>query len=447
MKKIHLFLIACVVTITSQAQNPTTYFMEGTPLRSQWNPALTPDRGYINVPILGSWQIGTEGNISLSSVLYPKPEGGFATILSGVVPEAVALSHLKSMNRLAVGVNMNLIGFGSHTKKRNHYWAFDLNLKTNADSRFPYGLFDFIKNGNSADIANLGVTVESYAEAAFTYAFPITDKLYVGARAKALVGIARAKVNFDQFDAYLGEDRWYAHANGSIAISGTIPSIDILEDGRQIYDTSDLGDDILIPAGYGFGLDLGATYQVLPELTLSAAINDLGALFWDKKSTARGVVDRELVFEGIKMDENGETIQPEFDLDELEFEVQENDGVSQMLRTSIVLGGEYDLLGNKIGVGVFYQVKFWEYKTRHNITGSFNFRPLSWLHLSTSYSIIDNKANAIGFALNLCPSFINFFIGTDVLLSKKTTEYIPIKQSNMNVTFGLSFPIGPIAQR
>ena len=93
-------------------------------------------------------------------------------------------------------------------------------------------------------------------------------------------------------------------------------------------------------------------------------------------------------------------------------------------------------------MGVFYQAKFWEYNTHHNLTFSANFRPLKWLHITGSYSVIDNDANAVGLALNLCPKFISFFVATDILLSKKSPQWIPIKQSNMNVTFGLAVPFG-----
>ena len=49
---------------------------------------------------------------------------------------------------------------------------------------------------------------------------------------------------------------------------------------------------------------------------------------------------------------------------------------------------------------------------------------------------------AVGLALNLCPRFISFFVGTDILLSKKTPQWLPINQGTMNLTFGLAVPIG-----
>ena len=56
--------------------------------------------------------------------------------------------------------------------------------------------------------------------------------------------------------------------------------------------------------------------------------------------------------------------------------------------------------------------------------------------------MIDNRGGAVGLALNLCPNWINFYLATDVLTSKHTPQWVPIKQSSMNVTLGLGIPIG-----
>lgn len=432
-----------VVAFTAAAQNPTTYFMEGTPLRSQWNPAFKTDRGYVNFPFIGAIQVGTEGNLALSDIFYPTSDGSLTTLFSGSVPSSLVMEGLDPMNSIGAGVNMNLIGFGAYTKKRHHFWTFGLNLRTNVDSRFPYELFDFMKNGNSGNIANLGLSLESFAEAAFSYTFPIIKNLDLGVRAKVLFGLARGSMNFDRFDARLGEEYWSAHAVGTMEFSGLMPATKTLEDGRVVYDMEELVDEFKAPAGYGFGFDVGATWSLLKErLRLSAAVNDLGVMFWSKSAASIGRVDREILFTGVETDEHGNTVHPEFDLDELEFDVQESKQVSKSLRASFNVGGEYNFLSHRIGLGVFYQAKLWEYNTRHNVTFSANFRPLKWLHVSGSYSFVDNGAQAVGLALNLCPKFINLFVGTDILLSKKTPQWVPIDQSNMNVTFGLSFPIG-----
>ena len=46
-----------------------------------------------------------------------------------------------------------------------------------------------------------------------------------------------------------------------------------------------------------------------------------------------------------------------------------------MLRASINAGLEYEVWRHKIGIGLLYTARVWEYKTLHNITGSVNFHP------------------------------------------------------------------------
>lgn len=446
MKKLYATLLALLAVTTLPAQNPTTYFMEGTPLRSQWNPAFAPDRGYFNIPVLGGIQVNTQGNLALDNIVFSQ-NGTLTTILNGTVPSSVALNDLDARNSLGIGSTVNIIGFGQYARDRRTFWSVDLNLRLEADMQLPFGLFDFMKNGRTADISDLGFSTESYLEAAFSYSFPIAEKFYLGVRGKFLAGVARGQMTFDRFDASLGADRWYADAAGSLELSGVMPGTKFTDAGTLVYDMGDLGDEIKTPAGYGFGIDLGITYDVLPDLQLSASINDLGAMFWSKGKTSIGELNRSIEFTGVEIDEEGNAVQPNFDLDELEFDVRKSKGLGRMLRTSVNLGGEYEFLNRRIGVGLFYNIRFREYETRHNLTLSGNFRPLRWLHLSGSYSFIGNRAHALGLGLNLCPGWINFFVGTDLLLSRKTPQWVPIRQSSMNVTFGLGVPIGKRGER
>ena len=444
MKKLLYSLIAVLLVSGVSAQNPTLYFMDGSTMRSQWNPAFAPQRGYFNIPFLGGIQAEVQGNLALDDILYLQ-NGNITTILSSAVSASEALSGLKDMNRIGASVNMNLLGFGAYTKNGKNFWSFDVNMRADASARAPYELFDFMKTGKAGNFSNLGFGMDSYIDLGFTYSMPVIDKLYVGVRAKFLTGVVHSAFNFDQFDAYMGADRWYAKVVGTMEISGMIPEITTNEDGTKIYDLEDFGsveENIRIPSGYGFGVDIGATYDVLPELQVSLSVCDLGFMSWSKDSTAIGRVDTDAEFTGVEVDADGNIKQSVSDLGELDFEVVDEQGVSKVLHASINAGAEYNFFDRKIGLGLFYRAKFWEYVTQHNITTSANFRPMKWLHLSGSYSFLNNRGHSVGLAFNLCPGFINLYVATDVLLSKKTPQWIPISQSNMNLTFGLAVPMG-----
>ncbi len=442
MKKLYVLISLLVAATSLSAQNPTTYFMTGTPLRMQWNPAMTPDRGYFNIPGVGAIQVATAGNIAVSDIFYPTANGDLATIFSSAVPSTLALSELEEISRLGVGTSVNVIGFGGYTKKRQHFWSFDVNVRADADTQIPYEFFDFMKTGNSNQVHDLGISMDSFAEVGFAYSFPFFRNFNFGFRVKALLGLARGVMHFDELNASMGSDCWYAHATGKMEFSGVAPGMEILPDNRMVYDMEHLFDRFKFPAGYGFGLDLGFSWTIARNLKISAAVNDLGMLYWSKRASSVGSIDHDITFTGVQIDENGTSTQPEFGLDELEFNVMDGKNFSDLLRISYNVGAEYNFLNQKIGLGVFYHAKSWEYGERHNVTVAANLRPLRWLHISGSYSLMDNGSNAVGLALNLCPGFINLFVGTDILLSDKTPQWIPIDQSNMNVSFGLSIPVG-----
>lgn len=445
MKKIYTFIAAALLATGAAAQNPTAYFMEGSTFRSQFNPAFAPLRGYVNIPAIGGVNINVGGNIAVDNILFSR-DGKLVTLLDSSVSAADALSGLKQNNLLGMDFRMNVIGFGAFTKNHKNFWSFDLNVRVNEDANLPYSLFEFIKLGKEGQIRNFGTSTDSYLEAAFSYSFPLMDdRLYIGIRGKFLAGLARALVTYDRFDISLREDRWAVLTQGTLDLTAAGAKVETDPDS-ETFEIGDLDFKPTKPAGYGFALDLGATYDILPNLQASLAVNDLGFIGWSKKKNVTGFSSKELSFTGVNVTEDG-TESPDFDIDVLEFHKGAPQSVSRMLRATINAGLEYEVWRHKIGIGLLYSARFWEYKTLHNITGSVNFHPIRWFTLTGSYSVIDNRGGAVGLGLNLCPNWINFFIGTDVLITKHTPQFVPVRQSIMNVTLGIGVPIGKRSHR
>ena len=452
MKKLLYTLAAVLVCTGAAAQNPTLYFMEGVPLRSQMNPALAPQRGYFNIPVLGGLAVTAGGNTSLDHLLFRR-DGRLVTLLSPSVSSADALSDLHSKNLVNADIRVNLLGFGAYTANRKHFWSFDLNLRTSVSTQFPYELFHFFKTGESAQVRNLGLSSDAYAEAGFNYSFPIGEKFYVGARVKFLVGLARAKSYFTQFNVSLGENEWYAEAVGELEVNSNLLTIptrqEAGQDGvyRNYYQLDDMEFDAKFkPAGYGAAFDIGATYEPIPNLLVSAAVNDIGFIAWNKASSMHGTVSRRLTFDGAQVDASG-VADIDFDLGELKFEQVDEESATRMLHYTMNLGAEYRLWDRRVGFGALYQIHKYDYAALHNLTASVNFQPVRWFGLSGSYSFIDNRASALGLGLNLNPGWINFYIATDVLLTKKSAQWIPIKQGRMNFNLGIGVPRGKRGRR
>lgn len=413
MKKLLYTLAAVLVCTGAAAQNPTLYFMEGVPLRSQMNPALAPQRGYFNIPVLGGLAVTAGGNTSLDHLLFRR-DGRLVTLLSPSVSSADALSDLHSKNLVNADIRVNLLGFGAYTANRKHFWSFDLNLRTSVSTQFPYELFHFFKTGESAQVRNLGLSSDAYAEAGFNYSFPIGEKFYVGARVKFLVGLARAKSYFTQFNVSLGENEWYAEAVGELEVNSNLLTIptrqEAGQDGvyRNYYQLDDMEFDAKFkPAGYGAAFDIGATYEPIPNLLVSAAVNDIGFIAWNKASSMHGTVSRRLTFDGAQVDASG-VADIDFDLGELKFEQVDEESATRMLHYTMNLGAEYRLWDRRVGFGALYQIHKYDYAALHNLTASVNFQPVRWFGLSGSYSFIDNRASALGLGLNLNPGLCRY---------------------------------------
>lgn len=451
MKKIFCLFLALSLAGWVCAQSPAAYFMEGTTLRSQLNPAFAPLRGYVNIPVLGGVEVSAVGNLSLDKLLYPS-DGRLVTLLDSSIPGSVALSGLHDRNLLGTADRVNLIGFGAFRADHKTFWSFEINAHVDADANVPYSLFEFLKTGNDGSIANIGVNADSYLEAAFSYSFPLLDdRLYIGVRGKFLMGVARAKLHYDRFDVSLDGERWMVDASGEFDMSASGTEIEYTTDdqGRPIYKFDDIKpfDSSYAPSGYGFAVDLGATYDILPEFQASLAVNDIGFISWGKGNTTRGLSSKSMVFTGVEINADGVVKQPDFDLNILEFQPQESVGTTRMLRATINAGLEYNLWRHKIGFGLLYSARFRPFKTYHDITASVNYHPIRWFTLTGSYSMIGNQGGAVGLALNLCPNWINFFLATDVLLTRHTPQFLPINKSRMHATLGMAIPIGKRSHR
>ena len=175
-----------------------------------------------------------------------------------------------------------------------------------------FALEDVAGTNQSYSLSNQTLNMKAYAEVGLGYSRRITEKLTVGGRVKVLLGLARAEMNINQFDLNLDvpnpqyanyadyESRgelspsdWYGShydysANGNVIT--TLKGGGMTFDNNGMIDNFDLDAGDLGIAGSGFGIDLGASYKVWDNLTVSASILDLGFLKWKESETTVATV-------------------------------------------------------------------------------------------------------------------------------------------------------------
>ena len=120
-------------------------------------------------------------------------------------------------------------------------------------------------------------------------------------------------------------------------------------------------------------------------------------------------------------------------------------GSTTRLRSTINIGGEYRLLENKLGIGLLSSTRLYSPKAYTELTLSGNYRPVKWFEATLSYSFIHSKFKTYGIALNFSPSWINFFIGSDYMLTKVTPQCLPVSGNAMNLYMGVSVPLKSFA--
>ena len=495
-KLIGVFFIMLVCTLSANAQFlRTSYFMEGTHYRQQLNPALTPTKGYFNLPVIGavnatvgSTSLGYQGIIDIiddGDDFYTKPD---------------FMNRLKDNNKLNVNFSTEILSAGWY--KGKNFWSFNIGLRTDIGANLTKNMFTFLNEmetveenwrNSNYDISGQQLNINAYTEIGLGLSRQINSRLTVGARVKALLGIGNMELKLNrvamsanlpsdqQINQWSSESYWNSmtpsqaaqaaqelkdkfnnyHANLTVGaeLKSSFKGLELQEEEGKDYVTDfDFDSGKLGIAGYGFGIDLGASYKILDNLTVSASVLDLGFISWSKSSTkiasanpdpidikgstyanmvdpnnpntvmnavnqlqndAQGYMDRVT---------NGDVL----DYDMLQLEVSDaKESRKSRLASTLVLGAEYGFFNNKLAVGVLSTTRFVQPDALTELTFSANYRPKSWFNVALSYSVIQSAGKSFGLGLKLGP----LFVGTDYMFLGKNSN-------SVNGFVGVSIPLG-----
>ena len=458
-KLIGVFFIMLVCTLSANAQFlRTSYFMEGTHYRQQLNPALTPTKGYFNLPVIGAVN-ATVGSTSLGyqdiidiiddgDDFYTKPD---------------FMNRLKDNNKLNVNFSTEILSAGWY--KGKNFWSFNIGLRTDIGANLTKNMFTFLNEmetveenwrNSNYDISGQQLKLNRVAMSAN---LPSDQQInqwssesYWNSMTPSQAAQAAQELK-DKFNNY--------HANLTVGaeLKSSFKGLELQEEEGKDYVTDfDFDSGKLGIAGYGFGIDLGASYKILDNLTVSASVLDLGFISWSKSSTkiasanpdpidikgstyanmvdpnnpntvmnavnqlqndAQGYMDRVT---------NGDVL----DYDMLQLEVSDaKESRKSRLASTLVLGAEYGFFNNKLAVGVLSTTRFVQPDALTELTFSANYRPKSWFNVALSYSAIQSAGKSFGLGLKLGP----LFVGTDYMFLGKNSN-------SVNGFVGVSIPLG-----
>lgn len=469
MKKIAILLVAAFALLgvnTANAQSRTSYFMEGSYFRSEFNPALVPTRGYFMIPGASGLNLNIGTNfLSFDNLIYKRGDQ-YVTALHKSVTADDLMKQLPKTLKVNANVNVNLFGLGFYTKKI--FWSVGANLRTDNNLSLSPDIFRAIKTlGNGT--FNLGSTAFSsneYVEAYVGTAFPLLDWLTIGVKGKFLFGLANAQAEFDKLYIDINENAVTAQLMGTWKANSPVFDNRPLVAGAKEVGFNDLlciNDMAYMQQNlnnFGAAVDFGVEMRFFNNhLKVSAAVADLGIIKWAATSHIGGEVTGGFQYTGVEIGADGMTEEIVRPLDGSDTFINTDnliksgkyEGYPTRLSYSINVGAEYNILKNKIAFGVFSQTKMLNTSPYQEVTASVNLRPTNWLSATVSQTLHKGSAPSVfGAAINFHPAMINFYLGVDFIDSNYVSAgkvsgldiLIPRNANSLCLYTGMAFNFG-----
>ena len=455
-----LTMAAAILPTTAQELR-TSYFMETSNYRHQMNPALL-DSPYVGL-LFSNINIGMTGNIGAKQFIFdtnglPGYTGNYryTTFMDPNVDAKTFLNKLHDKNRFDLYLNYNLFSVGF--KAWGGVNLLELNLRSNTNLTLPKGLFEFAKTAGEKEhyeFGGLGMRTQNYMELALGHSRDINKQWRVGGKLKFLIGAAYADFTADNVTLDMTEDAWRIQSNAQVKAS--LLKSDVIHedpsknsaDGRpRVKELDNFGFSL---PGFGMALDLGVTYKPIENLTVSAAITDLGFISW--KNTHHASSQGDYTFDGFNNiyigsdKDQTEDIDDQFDQigDDLEemFSVYD-DGTktaTQALAATLNVGAEYKLPAyDKLKFGFLYTSRIHGKYSWHQGMLNVGVRPVKWFECNVNGAVTSTGVTAGGMLSLKAPHF-NFYIAADRFVSKMGKQGVPLNSSNGNITFGMTFPL------
>ncbi|HLP04479.1 MAG TPA: DUF5723 family protein, partial [Paludibacter sp.] len=440
MKKLLLYILVLVSSYSSLVaqQVNTLYFMDNVPYRNKLNPAFQPlNNFYFGLTPIGYTGFGIGNNsLTVKDIIYKDPLDPDGPPITFLHPHGNFNNFLKAIRpNTLIGTNLDLNFLAMGFRTGNSYW----NLSVAGKTSFQLMASKYISDGH------WGLDFSSYLEAGLGYSRNWNDRLSIGLKAKYLWGIMQGQVNNDvKLDTSDG-----LKISGTTNLKLASPlELNPTDLSSIITGGQDIMTELTKPTGTGLGLDLGATWKIIPNLTLSAAVVDLGMINWTKNTRSYTAT--------IQFDSNDVTSQlfsPNSDSimsGILENAIGVDSTIGGSYRTytdpKLNVGLEFGLVKDKITLGLLSRTMMHRGRMFEEVTTSLNLKPLSWFDLSTSYSLMNGRWSNVGAGLGLRLGFLHMFLGADYVPMRfvryNTFNYVPSNTKGVNLALGFNIVFG-----
>ncbi len=464
MRKASTYIVAFLLLSISQSVNAqqfrSSYFLTETSYSHHLNPAFIPASGYFSIPALGQAGVGMQSNFGLSNFLYPSPDPEYAltTFMHSSVDADQFLGAMPDRSIIDMNVKMIPLSFGF--RAFGGFNSFTVSVNSNNMLGLPRDFFHLVKKGPSGTsgktyrIDDLNILTNNYIEFGLGHAREITDRLSAGAKIKTYLGVGAFDMNISQLHISMLPDKWEIQSAASLNVyaGGIVAETESDENGDYF---SGIESDSFGVGGTGIGLDLGASFELMDNLTISAAILDLGSIKWGSAIKAKTRTN-EFAFGGFENlsfmdddedDPNSIDNQLEDIFDDLTaltrmYVEPEKSSYRYNIPTTMIVGVEYQMpFYQRLSLGFMYYNRVNAYNPWTEKMFAINFTPADYFGMAVSYGISE-YGRSMGWVLNLNPGIINLYFGTDNMVFDVTPQYVPINRFSASVFMGANITFG-----
>ena len=447
MRKLILTLVLFGFLGGAVAQsNLTLYNMKPIPQRLSVNPALAPDcKWYLGMPALSSIDLNFASNAlqfkSINETFVQVP--GKDSFLIDVTKLGDALAGKQTF--VNVGLNQEWLNFGFRIK--NNMFTFGITEKVKTRVAVPKDILKLAFQGNGGSNLgydfnfNFGLDVLHTREFAIGYNRTLLDdKLSIGGRLKYIRGLN--VINTAKNDVIFRTDpNTFAYkVTAAIEVNASTP---ILDDSLvQTPAQAILGS----PKNSGFGIDVGASFELNDKITLTASVIDLGVINWKENTRNivsknpgagfeyRGIDIKEYLGDSVKGGAGFEALADTL-IDVFALDTSRNSFTTGLLGEFYV-GGNFNLT-DRHNAGILFYGSFYNKQFYPAATLSWNSKFGRILALSASYTVMRGSYTNIGMGMGLNLGPEQFYFSSDNLIGVVTGNV-----KTLGVRFGWNHTVG-----
>ncbi len=498
IQKYFVVALVALISLSASAQQVTTlYFLENAPMRHTINPAFQPvSAGYINFTPLGWMSIGVGNNsLTVRDVLYVDPTTG--RTITPLHPNGDKQAFLRTLHSMTLAngeLTLGLLNMGFRIKE-NGFLTIGINERIDLGGTVPKPLLNFLIGGgmtnlapgaiNSFNLSGFGAHGMAYTEIGAGYSYKLNEQWTIGGKLKFLLGQMHMSGRARHLGLETCTDMWQINGDLALEMAGPInfnalPDMnnrrltDVIKDFdgsgggtpidiNQVIDTKNIA-GLLKPNGYGAAIDFGFAWKPIENLQVTAALNDLGFIYWTNAKRYSASLDT--IYNGVGVidysdpafkDKDG-NFDPQLVLDSVVNGLKgladavilhpSGNGYAKMISARFNIGLDANFWDNRVGLGIVSATRLYNARLYEEVTIGLSFRPVNWFNIAATYSLMNNgKYSNIGAGLSFMPyDGINMTLAMDYIPTsyaavdvKGTPKYLlPDKAKMVNVALGFS---------